>query len=518
MKNINMIFIDGNYKPATLNIEKVWLDEEGKEMAKPANREATFNKPYVLGSNTIEIKDFSTAVNGKKVTVTENDILGFKAKDKSITVSLKADETQTITFENRKQYANIEIVKIWLDENGEVMATPTDVKAAFTINGEPAKLGNNRVTEGTYTVSELPIDGFTLVSDNNDAKVTVEAGKSEKVTFTNQKDLPPPQKATINIIKDWYINGEQELLNSRISPHSDMEARFNVNDVSYTYGTTIEVDAGQYDIAELAPEGDWSLIKVFVNDKPLVDGEIDVRAIEVRDAYGVLLKYTITLDVDAGETYTILFVNDKFVPSGEEYYMNFISGRDFGYKVMDPWLDNTEYGNFNYDGGINDYWNTWAKANGFNSLDDMLAIAAKTDDELCWVWNIENGITICPETQEGGSNDVVEWMCSFDIYGTKIVSASSLYFQADNAVSIYINGKLVDYTSVAVTDPDLYEYTFIDDPSSIHEFRIYECSKLLDFLELGKNEIKIVAANEHYSLMQYNPCGVLLAFEVYSSD
>jgi hypothetical protein len=196
LKNINMVFIDGNYKDATLIIEKVWLDEEGLEMAKPVDREATFNTPYVLGENSIGITDYVSAVKGKQITVTENDILGFEAKVKTIRVSLKADGSETITFENQKQYAIIEIVKIWQDKAGREIGQPNDRTAKFNIGTIHKDVIANeyQVKEGTYEITENDMDGFTLFSvvglDEN-GKVTVVAGETVTVTFTNEQTTLP---------------------------------------------------------------------------------------------------------------------------------------------------------------------------------------------------------------------------------------------------------------------------------------------------------------------------------------
>jgi hypothetical protein len=209
LKNINMIFIGGDLKDAELIIKKVWLDEEGNVMAKPEDREATFNNPYVLGKNTIKINSLS----GKKVTVTENDIPGFTALTKSQSVTLLPGDSKTMTFKNQKQYANITIEKYWLAEcdcddcvcedciditglgHFKVLEAPENVPdGLFQIDGTDAKLGSNQVKEGTYVVSEQEglLNGFKLISGNN-VEVAVAAGESATVTFYNleKKALPP---------------------------------------------------------------------------------------------------------------------------------------------------------------------------------------------------------------------------------------------------------------------------------------------------------------------------------------
>jgi len=203
LKNINMVFIDGEYKDAYVVISKLWKDEDGKPFANAVNPELNAllkfnNGAYKLGTNTISITTWAEATKGKSVTITEAAIAGFKADQQSITVKVKADETAYAKFVNQKQYANIVIEKIWLDNNGVQITDVTilaKLEAKFTINGEPAVLGDNKVKEGTYIVSEASCTkGYSLIGDK-DREITVEAGKSKTVTFINYD--PTTYKVTL---------------------------------------------------------------------------------------------------------------------------------------------------------------------------------------------------------------------------------------------------------------------------------------------------------------------------------
>jgi len=219
LKNINMVFISGDWIDATITIEKIWLDEEGNEFTGD-NSLVKFNAPYVLGDNTI---GGITSLGGKKVTVTEAAIPGFTTKQNPISVTVKPGDTKSITFVNQKQWANIKINKVWLadcdciDEcvyqavydGYHIVAAPDDIKAEFTINGQAAVLGNNQVKAGAYTVSELDGllagSGWELYSEN-DVAITVAAGKCETVTFYN---LFVPGTAAVTIKKEW-IDWDEE--------------------------------------------------------------------------------------------------------------------------------------------------------------------------------------------------------------------------------------------------------------------------------------------------------------------
>ena len=99
LKNINMIFISGDWVDGYVIIEKVWLDKDGNEFD-GNNGLVSFNNSYVLGENTIEIASLS----GKTVTVLENPIDGFTTLRNPISVKVKPGETKTITFYNQEDY------------------------------------------------------------------------------------------------------------------------------------------------------------------------------------------------------------------------------------------------------------------------------------------------------------------------------------------------------------------------------------------------------------------------------
>jgi len=102
MKNINMIFIDGKYKSAFFDIEKEWLDPDGKPLAGDDSL-VSFTQGWKLGRNEVKFSDYKTAYNGKKVSATEKDIAGFtcvSANPQNLTVKCGDDPIQVMTFVN----------------------------------------------------------------------------------------------------------------------------------------------------------------------------------------------------------------------------------------------------------------------------------------------------------------------------------------------------------------------------------------------------------------------------------
>ena len=188
MKNINMVFIDGNYKDAYVRPVKIWLNENGDAMENPG-LDVTFKDNFVINEyKAIKISTFSEAVNGKKVTVTENAISGYKTLQNPVTVTVKADERKDAVFTNQKLYAKITIVKVW-----ELLSDSVAPGAVFNIYDlddnlvcGPVGPGTYQVKAGTYKVVEESIPGFTLVTANN-VGVTVAAGETKTVEFQNQE-------------------------------------------------------------------------------------------------------------------------------------------------------------------------------------------------------------------------------------------------------------------------------------------------------------------------------------------
>ncbi|MCL2757648.1 MAG: hypothetical protein FWD43_06185, partial [Coriobacteriia bacterium] len=201
LKNINMVFIDGKYKSAWFEIEKKWFDEDGNPIegidADDLNALLTFNNGYKLGENEVKITDYTTAYNGKKITVTEGAIPGYKPRvgSQNITVKITDETRQVVTFNNDKQWAYIKIVKEWdLIPGSEIPATGAlfyvyNASGALVNVDEPIPAGTYQVKsgDGPFKVVELAISGFTADKESVEG-ITVEAGKTATVTFNNVED------------------------------------------------------------------------------------------------------------------------------------------------------------------------------------------------------------------------------------------------------------------------------------------------------------------------------------------
>jgi len=561
MKNINMIFIDGIYKEAEFEIKKTWLNEDCDKMCPPCDVTATFGS-YKLGINTVKFTDYKSAYYGKTITVTEGAITGFKlvktvlngaaVNKATFTVKINDDPINVVEFKNQKQMAEIELQKAWLNVEG--VGFDGDNSLVSFNDGEYG-VETISVKEGIYTFAEDEIEGFTLVEvtgtkgvtvgENNVATVDAKADGKYTVTFTNQ-EIEQPQVAYIHIIKNWAIDGvvdEQNGLDRAIytgPSNVPVTVNFKVDNVDYDYDIYkarrlvdlwYEVTPGSIVIREYDLSEGWDFMSVTINGQVVDKSKITLED----DGFG-FVDVIVTLEAVAGEKYDIEFVNNYIVPHGS-YYVSVISGADFGYEVKDSadrWAE-SGWGGFGGQFGktIGDYWMfTWTveSTRGYLRMLEIAgneAIYGKSGiaKDLLWVWGIEDGITICWETQAevqagvpnplGGAGEFEYYTGSvdFEIDGTDITFVSDLYFAADNAAEIFINGESVKLTTDAISD-------IYGDWNDVHNFRIYkvDATDYADLLVLGTNTVSWVARNDNITSMDWNPCGIVLAFEIFSSD
>ena len=189
--------------------------------------------------------------------------------------------------------------------------------------------------------------------------------------------------------------------------------------------------------------------------------------------------------------------------------LSYISGKDFGTVVK-------------HDGtGVNyvlpDVWD--------RVLADQDAYKAMKAMGAEWVWNTDDTYIY------GVSGSVYEDEFTFT---AGEAGSNTLYFAADNAAVIYVNGKLVGYTEVAFNTPgnppaELLE-DFDRDDLTAKAFdggwaTGWNYSYSVDFdYEAGENTITIIAVNsaqtigtgtdnDGYNELN-NPCGLLFGFEI----
>jgi hypothetical protein len=275
LKNINMVFIDGKYKSAYFDLAKKWYDEEGNLITcvkdvDALNAKLKFNG-YKLGVNEVKITDYATAMNGKKVTVTETLPTGWFEKDgkvsQQITVKWNDHPMKVVTFNNQKDYAYITIEKTWMHSD-DCACGGFDPVASFITNfGVTTEVVKYPVIEGTYTISEVGHKGWTLkgitgvnaVVDGV-ATINVVAGGRYTVTFINEEQKKD-DRISIEYSFDKTVNGQlfAEWLLLVSENFSDEEIAEIIGGVSF-------------DLFFVESDGKWTVVK---EDVPIMGSTVD---------------------------------------------------------------------------------------------------------------------------------------------------------------------------------------------------------------------------------------------------
>jgi len=241
-----------------------------------------------LGRNTIKITDYQSANYGKNLIVTEGAIPGYTTKKNPISVTVKWDDNpiKSIKFENQKQWAYIKIVKTW-----DLLPGTVAPGAKFKIldaAGKPIHKdvgpGTYKVKEGTYTVEENEIPGFTAYE--NPQTITVKAGETETVTFKNKED-----RGKLIIIKKWQDgDGNPMEAPDGITPLFDVCDSNNVRVLEGVPEGTYTVAPGTYTIIE----------------DPVPIGYLDSYDYDPAKSYD---HNTDTFKIAADETVTVIVTN-----------------------------------------------------------------------------------------------------------------------------------------------------------------------------------------------------------------
>jgi hypothetical protein len=363
LKNINMVFIDGQYKSAFFKITKTWYDEDGVRICggvvAELNKMLKFNNGYQLGLNEVKITDYITAVKtGAKITVTETVPEGYFEKNgkasQTITVKYNDDPLQTVAFNNQKKWAYITIEKIWIDYADSVITDITGLTATFTIVGTDyveVGVGSYKVKEGTYTVSEISSTiGFKLVSDNN-VIVTVAAGENKTVTFINQDPIQDGKFSLRKLIEkpgveveivdfDEWAKGYNGDINEIINGMT-----FNLYEATPNSLLTREFESGNEPVA---------------TSKATLEGVIDFTA-EVRARSNFQGYYWIVEEL-SGDALTVfkkaadpvlVYITDRAIISSSDFdfaaFYTIVNGYSYpGYRNL-GYGQNSEYLNSNGD-------------------------------------------------------------------------------------------------------------------------------------------------------------------------
>ena len=487
LKNINMVFIDGLYKDGELILEKEWFDSAGAPMAGDDSL-VSFKEGYVLGPNVIAIRSYSEAINGRKVTATENPIAGFKVRVNPQSATIKAEESKTLVFENEELPATVIVSKVWDSEDGN------EGVVTFTGGWE---LGTKVVAPGTAVdFYENVIDGWDFAS----------LSINGEVSYINQVDFVAERGATYDIV---FTNTE------KIAPKGTI-----VLD-KYVDGTFIfDWEHDELTLEDVMGMLSFELYKVSGKGVAIADDAEPV-------AYGFLDEdgkiYFLELEIEAGWYAVVEIISDE----GLEYFQNidplyiqyngmtvvgedtvaYVSGEAIGGVLI------------SHDGvGVN--WPLPGVWNG--ALNGQAAFELLKDMGAEWIWDVEDTYVY------GVSGSKYE--ISFDVTVTDDVTVP-FSFASDNAAIVYVNGFVAGYTRTALRDsigigapydPNAFGdfvYDLFDggwDTGWVHSYTIPVA------LKEGVNTIIVQAANSRqtddgpnasYNVTN-NPCGLIFGMVV----
>ncbi len=225
--NIDTFTITNTHIPETktINIEKIWKDNENQDGIRPDSVEVALkaNGEVKERFNIVKDDDWKKSIenldvyeNGNMIdyTLEEASVSGY-----SVAYSVNGNEYQIVnTHDPEKRAINIE--KVWQDDNNRDGIRPANVILTLK-NGDEVVRDNiilNQSTNWTakvndldkyqngveinYTIEEQDVSGYSTTYDYD--------LENDKITITN---VHTPEVKTIKITKEW--NDEEDLYNKR---------------------------------------------------------------------------------------------------------------------------------------------------------------------------------------------------------------------------------------------------------------------------------------------------------------
>jgi len=338
LKNINMIFIDGNWRTYEIEIVKVWLDTAGDETSRPGYAQATFTNGYSLGKKTIRLwtEDSATisfaenpVLRHKLVGVTVN---GLDVDDhNNISFPASSEGKYRIVFTNQCTDANLVITKEWEDIN-----FPGQIPSVSFTNGY--QLGQRVVAAGTFVefseieLDDVIIDGYVYSFDL--ASITINGVPSDSVSFEAEENtvyeivftntvtrtaLP----ATVLIEKEWILVDLPE--GAEWTRPDDLRATFTngyiLGENSVDGDSNVNFEEVVLNWSEDIEVGDFKYRLSFVLDYITLDGEVvgEIGFVAAADGSYTIVFYNRLVVTDiTPDPYVIpprIIVADKPIPS-----------------------------------------------------------------------------------------------------------------------------------------------------------------------------------------------------------
>ena len=266
-----------------------------------------------------------------------NGIPNYTRKNLSQTVTVTAGGTGTVTFKNTRNTGTGEVIKTWVDTNGNAIAASNNVErnkqiyfriknadgkyitvngtkysGSYTFTGTSTKATSLYVNPGTgtFTVSDLPTGKYTVYEygspegytvNKASQTITIASGKTASVSFVNSED-----SGTAQIKKVWLSD---TTLTSAKKANLEKNVTFMVQDSG---GKFIKVtgSAGAYVYAGTQTTANslkLSGSKINITKLPL--GTYKVTEVNNASGYNPKTQTKTVTIANKGETKSVSFTN-----------------------------------------------------------------------------------------------------------------------------------------------------------------------------------------------------------------
>ncbi|MFR0767578.1 MAG: collagen binding domain-containing protein [[Eubacterium] siraeum] len=266
-----------------------------------------------------------------------NGIPNYTRKNLSQTVTVTAGGTGTVTFKNTRNTGTGEVIKTWIDTNGNAIAASNNVErnkqiyfriknadgkyitvngtkysGSYTFTGTSTKATSLYVNPGTgtFTVSDLPTGKYTVYEygspegysvNRASQTITISRDKTSSVSFMNSED-----SGTAQIKKVWLSD---TTLSASEKANLEKNVYFTVKDANGKY-IKVTGSAGAYVYAGTQTTGNslkLSGSKFNVSKLPM--GTYTVTEINNASGYNPKTQTKTVTIANKGETKSVSFTN-----------------------------------------------------------------------------------------------------------------------------------------------------------------------------------------------------------------
>ena len=254
----------------------------------------TVSEDATTGWDLTDIACVVTGTHGSTFTIGTDNI--FDAGDSAISVDLKADDTVTCTYTN-KRLPILSVVKDLTNDDGGTFTIPDfgfivdgGTPTAFESDGQ-----NDLILQpGTHNVTESSVTGY-LSTYSGCALINLAYGDTDTCTITNN-DIAPRLTVIKHVVNDNGGNLDASDFNMTVTGTDVSSASFAGVE---SPGTTVTLDAGVYSVGETEIAGYTASYSTDCSGS-IVIGESKTCTITNDDQPGTLTINKVVVNDDGG--------------------------------------------------------------------------------------------------------------------------------------------------------------------------------------------------------------------------